>query len=77
MLDPNDDLAVRRAMAAGDDLMEMAIELGGTISGEHGVGLAKNGWLHKQWGGPASRAHEAIKQALDPKNLMNPGKKLT
>mgnify|MGYP002630623083 CR=1 FL=1 len=77
MLDPNDELAVRRAMAAGDDLMEMAIELGGTISGEHGVGLAKNGWLHKQWGTPASRAHEAIKQALDPKNLMNPGKKLT
>ena len=77
MLDPNDELAVRRAMAAGDDLMEMAIELGGTISGEHGIGLAKNGWLHKQWGGPASRAHEAIKQALDPKNLMNPGKKLT
>ena len=77
MLDPDDELAVRRAMAAGDDLMEMAIELGGTISGEHGIGLAKNGWLHKQWGGPASRAHEAIKQALDPKNLMNPGKKLT
>ena len=77
MLDPDDDLAVRRAMAAGDDLMQMAIELGGTISGEHGVGVAKNGWLHKQWGGPASRAHEAIKQALDPKNLMNPGKKLT
>jgi FAD/FMN-containing dehydrogenase len=77
MLDPNDELAVRRAMAAGDDLMEMAIELGGTISGEHGIGLAKNGWLHKQWGGPAARAHEAIKQALDPKNLMNPGKKLT
>ncbi len=77
MLDPDDELAVRRAMAAGDDLMAMAIELGGTISGEHGIGIAKNGWLHKQWGGPASRAHEAIKQALDPKNLMNPGKKLT
>ena len=77
MLDPDDELAVRRAMAAGDDLLAMAIELGGTISGEHGIGLAKNGWLHKQWGGPASRAHEAIKQALDPKNLMNPGKKLT
>jgi len=77
MFDPDDELAVRRAMAAGDDLMAMAIELGGTISGEHGIGLAKNGWLHKQWGGPASRAHEAVKQALDPKNLMNPGKKLT
>jgi FAD/FMN-containing dehydrogenase len=77
MLDPDDELAVRRAMAAGDDLLAMAIELGGTISGEHGIGLAKNGWLHKQWGGPASRAHEAIKQALDPKNLMNPGKKMT
>jgi FAD/FMN-containing dehydrogenase len=76
MLDPNDELAVRRAMAAGDDLMAMAIELGGTISGEHGIGLAKNGWLHKQWGAAAAGAHDAIKQALDPKNLMNPGKKL-
>ena len=76
MFDPNDELAVRRAKAAGDDLLAMAIELGGTISGEHGVGLAKNGWLNRQWGEPAVRAQEAIKQALDPKNLMNPGKKL-
>jgi len=76
MFDPSDELAVRRAKAAGDDLLAMAIELGGTISGEHGIGLAKNGWLNRQWSEPAVRAHDAIKQALDPKNLMNPGKKL-
>jgi len=76
MFDPGDELAVRRAKAAGDDLLAMAIELGGTISGEHGIGLAKNGWLNRQWSEPAVRAHDAIKQALDPKNLMNPGKKL-
>ncbi len=76
MFDPSDELAVRRAKAAGDDLLAMAIELGGTISGEHGIGLAKNGWLNRQWSEPAVRVHEAIKQALDPKNLMNPGKKL-
>ena len=76
MFDPSDELAVRRAKAAGDDLLAMAIDLGGTISGEHGIGLAKNGWLNRQWSEPAVRVHEAIKQALDPKNLMNPGKKL-
>jgi len=76
IFDPSDELAVRRAKAAGDDLLAMAIELGGTISGEHGIGLAKNGWLNRQWNEPAVRAHDAIKQALDPKNLMNPGKKL-
>ncbi len=76
IFDPSDELAVRRAGAAGDDLLAMAIELGGTISGEHGIGLAKNGWLNRQWSQPAVRVRDAIKQALDPKNLMNPGKKL-
>ncbi len=77
LLDPADQLAARRADAAADELLAMAIELGGTISGEHGVGLLKNGWLHRQWQPGAVAAHEAIKQALDPKNLLNPGKKLT
>ena len=54
----------------------MAIRLGGTVSGEHGVGLLKNGQLSKQWSPAAVALHRQVKQALDPKGLFNPGKKL-
>ena len=46
------------------------------ISGEHGVGLLKNGWLSKQWSPAAVAAHRAVKDALDPEGLFNPGKKV-
>lgn len=76
LVDPRDDLAVARARHAADDLLAMAIEMGGTISGEHGVGVLKNGWLRRQWGPAAVAAHQAVKDALDPRGLMNPGKKV-
>ncbi|CAB4916274.1 unannotated protein [freshwater metagenome] len=76
LLDRHDEDAVLRARAAADDVLEMAVRLGGTITGEHGVGLLKNGRLSRQWGPGAVGAHRAIKAALDPANLMNPGKKL-
>lgn len=76
LLDPRDELAVRRAKVAADEVLALAIELGGTISGEHGVGLLKNGWLSRQWEPAAVGAHEAVKDALDPRGLFNPGKKL-
>ena len=60
----------------GEDLLAMAIEMGGTISGEHGVGVLKNGWLRKQWAPAAVAAHEAVKDALDPSGMFNPGKKV-
>ena len=50
--------------------------LGGSVSGEHGIGLVKNGQLARQWAPPAVAMHEAIKRAFDPKGLLNPGKKL-
>ncbi len=52
----------------------MAIRLGGTVSGEHGVGLLKNGQLRNQWQPAAVELHRAVKRALDPKGLFNPGK---
>jgi FAD/FMN-containing dehydrogenase len=62
------------ADAAREELFGMAMRLGGTISGEHGLGTLKDGRRYRD---PAlTAAHERIKRALDPKGLLNPGKKL-
>lgn len=71
------DMAARsRAAAAADDLFALAADLGGTISGEHGVGLVKAGQLRRQWSATATELHEGVKALFDPKALLNPGKKL-
>lgn len=64
-----------RVEAAAEELFALAIDLGGTISGEHGLGWLKRGQLRHQWAPAAVAAHRAIKAALDPKGLLNPGKK--
>jgi FAD/FMN-containing dehydrogenase len=64
-----------RAERALEDVFALAVELGGTISGEHGLGWLKRGRLRSQWAPAAVAAHRAIKDALDPKGLLNPGKK--
>jgi len=51
-----------------------ALQLGGTCTGEHGVGIHKMGFLLNETGAGAVGAMRAIKQALDPKNILNPGK---
>ena len=65
----------RRAEAALDEVFGLAVRLGGTISAEHGIGYLKGGQLGRQWSPAAVAAHRAIKAALDPKGLLNPGKK--
>ena len=75
LLDPGDAAMRERAEAAARDLFAMARELGGTASGEHGVGLLKRGQLSEQWAPAAVAAQRAVKRALDPKGLFNPGKK--
>ena len=75
LVDPRDPDEVSRADRAVDELFELAVALGGTISGEHGLGWLKRGQLEKQWGPRALELHRAVKQAFDPKNLLNPGKK--
>ena len=75
MYDPDDRDQAHRAQAAARELFALARELGGSVSGEHGLGVLKNGQLLGQWSQAAVDAHEAIRLALDPKGLFNPGKK--
>ena len=73
---PGDRGELERAASAAEDLFELAARLGGSISGEHGVGWVKRGQLARQWAPRALGLHDAIKRAFDPKGLMNPGKKI-
>ncbi|HUG85216.1 MAG TPA: FAD-linked oxidase C-terminal domain-containing protein, partial [Euzebya sp.] len=63
-----------RAMTAFDDILAAALALGGTITGEHGVGLLKDAWLEREVGTASLDIQRAIKQALDPRGILNPGK---
>jgi glycolate oxidase subunit GlcD len=76
LLAPGDGEALARAEEAADELFALAIRLGGSISGEHGIGWTKRGRLELQWAPRAVELHRAVKRAFDPKNLLNPGKKL-
>ena len=53
----------------------LGVSLGGSVSGEHGLGWLKRGQLARQWSPRALELHAAVKQAFDPKGLFNPGKK--
>jgi glycolate oxidase len=71
--DRHDPDAVVRAREAFAAIVALALELGGTITGEHGVGVLKHGFLADELG-EAHELHRAIKHALDPHGLLNPGK---
>jgi FAD/FMN-containing dehydrogenase len=58
---------------ADEAILELVLELGGSISAEHGIGVAKAAWLERDRGAPAVAAMRAIKRALDPAGIMNPG----
>jgi glycolate oxidase len=63
-------------LAAADELVRTALDLGGTVSGEHGIGTAKRDWLDLELS-PASRdLQQRLKTAFDPHQLLNPGKAL-
>jgi FAD/FMN-containing dehydrogenase len=68
--DPNDE-------AVDDAVLKLVLECGGTISAEHGVGVAKARWLERARGRAEVAAMRAIKDALDPQGLLNPGAVLT
>ena len=71
--DPNDSEETARANLAFGEIMDFAISLGGTITGEHGVGRLKKNWLPSQVGEDVMDLTRRIKSALDPQNLLNPG----
>ena len=76
VVDRTDGPTMARARAAFDDIMRLGLALGGTCTGEHGVGVLKVGWLATELGPVGMRVHAAIKSALDPKGILNPGKVL-
>jgi glycolate oxidase subunit GlcD len=75
LFSPDDLDEEQRADDACHELFELARRLGGTVSGEHGIGWLKRGELEHQLGPVGYDLHLRLKQAFDPKNLLNPGKK--
>ncbi len=73
IFDGSDPAARARAEAAFEEIMALAISLGGTITGEHGVGRAKRGSLAAQLGPEVMAVTRRIKDALDPAGILNPG----
>jgi D-lactate dehydrogenase (cytochrome) len=76
LLDPNDPAEAATAEKLSVQMVERAIRLGGTCTGEHGIGLHKIGYLVDEAGPGAVAVMRQIKHALDPNNIMNPGKVL-
>ncbi len=74
LLDPSDKDERKRAEQAAEELFREVIALGGTLSGEHGVGIAKSPFFHWEVGREGWEAMWRIKKALDPLNILNPGK---
>ncbi|MFF9349913.1 FAD-binding oxidoreductase [Streptomyces sp. NPDC014734] len=72
--DHTDADEARRARESFDEIMALGLELGGTITGEHGVGVLKKEWLARELGEVGVELHRGIKQAFDPLGLLNPGK---
>jgi len=74
LVDMNDEEEVARVRAFLERLTERALAMDGTCTGEHGVGQGKMKYLSSEYGAPALDVMRAIKRALDPFDIMNPGK---
>jgi glycolate oxidase len=76
VIDRSDPESVRRGTAVFDEIMRLGLDLGGTCTGEHGVGQLKREWLARELGPVGVRVHHAVKSALDPEGILNPGRGL-
>jgi glycolate oxidase len=76
VLERGDPRGEQITKAVQEDLYRAALDLGGTVTGEHGIGSARREWLEPQRGADAVRVMRAIKTALDPQGLLNPGRVL-
>jgi glycolate oxidase len=72
----DDERGLAVARTAFADVMQLGLDLGGTITGEHGVGLLKREWLEREVGPVSMQVQRGIKDLLDPQGLLNPGKVL-
>jgi len=73
-IDPDDEAMFEKALEVDKRMVQRALDMGGTCTGEHGIGLGKLKHMRNEHGDGAIEAMKAIKQALDPQNIMNPGK---
>lgn len=71
---PGDDAEYARATDAFGRILDLGLSMGGTVTGEHGIGSIKLDFLAKEIGPVGLRVHRAIKNALDPQGILNPGK---
>ncbi|MBI1758523.1 MAG: FAD-binding protein [Actinobacteria bacterium] len=74
VFDVTDEDEKARAYDAFGRILELGLALGGTVTGEHGIGTLKVDWLAREIGPVGLRVHAAIKDALDPLGILNPGK---
>ncbi|MDP3224932.1 MAG: FAD-linked oxidase C-terminal domain-containing protein, partial [Rubrivivax sp.] len=77
LMDPDYKAEVAAVERLNVQMVQRALRLGGTCTGEHGIGLHKMGYLLEEAGAGAVDMMRSIKRALDPKNIMNPGKVFT
>src|SRR5699024_4294691 len=77
LTDARDTEEIERVERAFSEIFQKAVELGGTITGEHGVGAMKLPYLHMKAGEVGIEVMRQIKKAIDPQNMMNPGKIFT
>jgi glycolate oxidase len=73
-VDRADQSSMDRGRLVFDEIMRLGLSLGGTCTGEHGIGLLKRDWLAREIGPVGMRIHRAVKAALDPDGIFNPGK---
>ncbi len=73
-IDPDDEAEFEKALGLDKRMVERALAMGGTCTGEHGIGIGKLKHMRREHGDGAVELMRTIKQALDPQNIMNPGK---
>lgn len=76
LIDPDDPEQSKRAESCLEEVFTLVLKLGGTLSGEHGVGLEKRDFIARELGHEAINLMQAIKQQFDPNGILNPGKSL-
>jgi D-lactate dehydrogenase (cytochrome) len=74
LFDPADSDMLRRVLEAGHEIMELCVGMGGTITGEHGVGSEKRKYMPLMFNSDELRAMAEVKEVFDPRHLLNPGK---
>lgn len=74
LIDPEDPAQLQKAEACLDEIFTVVLNLNGTLSGEHGVGMAKRPFVSREIDAPTIHLMKQIKAVFDPKNILNPGK---